>query len=1005
MRCVLTLLLALVLLAADVSARAQTAPPAQVETGTIRGTVVDPNGAVIAGADIRATLNPAGTGFTAKSDDAGAFAITNLPFGDYSVLINALGFAKFYTQVTLTRESSGSPHRASLQVTVGEVQINARMITGESVTMCAICGYTYFSIPYADLPFVDRDPQTLVALQQGVTEHAGSFSIGGRRTQNKTALLDGVDNRDPATGRFIASLSLDAVSDFNIDYTNADTTVGSSYGQNSAPLLEAASKSGTNDYHGQGLWNGGRSALSANNFFTNRGGLPRDRTKFDEAVLALGGPISLPGVFSGKDHAFFFTSFEHTRDSRTTGRQIIAPLSAFIGRTSAIQGNLFRNLLSQNRIPLASGNGLRDVDGDGLNDIGDVPIRSSLYASRNLGLMRADLNLTQLHRLSLRYYHDQSSRRNDFNDSHFTPASPLDAFHRGELISLELTSLIDAATVNDFQAGYIRGRTFLSGAGSDAPQLVALNTPLGVAAGVPELPEQRENRSFILSDTFRRVSGAHSLGAGAQMIRRSERYATEGLARGRIYYSDVLALVTDGARSMGDPTRAIVRAELAESGPAERYRFTDLYAFANDNWRASTRLALNFGAGYNIYSGAIYERPTDRNNFAPFASFAYAPTHSESVILRGGAAILFAPPTRLPYGEIKTTPLYPAAIGFGSPGEIAGSPLPGGWVHRDGAVEIEREYARDLRTAYTESAFFAVQQSIRERLIIEVGYNSTYGRRLTRAYRTGLSFVGSQPGSLPDEETTLIASDGNSSYHALQVRVTSRERRRLTFQAHYTFSKAIDTASDDRPSMFRSLALGPVFENNAGLERGPSDFDRRHRVVGFFLFRGPALDSSKEVWRSVFGDWQVSGIITMQSGPRVSLYSSGDFYGGLGDFNRDGVLNDRLAYIGGNRLISHTSPADGYFSADLYGAPGVTSRQSLGRNILPSPGYAAVDLSLKKKISLTESHQIELRADVFNVANRVNFLPPVTDLVSADFGRSIEAAAGRIVRLAVKYRF
>lgn len=208
--------------------------------------------------------------------------------------------------------------------------------------------------------------------------------------------------------------------------------------------------------------------------------------------------------------------------------------------------------------------------------------------------------------------------------------------------------------------------------------------------------------------------------------------------------------------------------------------------------------------------------------------------------------------------------------------------------------------------------------------------------------------------------------------------------------------------------MFRSLALGPVFENNAALERSPSDFDRRHRAVGFFLWRGPTLDRSNRVWRSAFGDWQLSGIITMQSGPPVSLYSSGDFYGGLGDFNRDGVLNDRLAYLGDGsitRAIQRTSPADGYFDSRLFGAPGFGGRQPVGRNTLRGPGYGSIDIAVRKKFRLSEAHAIEVRADVFNAANRVNFAPPVANFASADFGRSIEAGAPRTVRLAVKYAF
>jgi len=140
----------------------------------------------------------------------------------------------------------------------------------------------------------------------------------------------------------------------------------------------------------------------------------------------------------------------------------------------------------------------------------------------------------------------------------------------------------------------------------------------------------------------------------------------------------------------------------------------------------------------------------------------------------------------------------------------------------------------------------------------------------------------------------------------------------------------------------------------------------------------------------------------------VTLYSSGDFYGGQGDFNRDGVLNDRLAFLGRGRLTSalvgSSSPADLYFNLRLFGAPGQTYA-ALGRNVLPSPGYVSVDLSLQKNIGIKEGHQLQLRIEAFNLTNKVNFAPPVTDLVSADFGRSQQAGTARIVRLAARYRF
>src|SRR5712692_7632101 len=210
MKCVLTLILASFILAVPVVTHAQDLPSRHSETGTIRGTVLDPQGAVIAGAEVRATNNRTGEPFLTKSNDEGSFSLTGLPFGDYSLLISTPGFAKFYTQVALSKEASTSAHNAAVTLAIGEFRIDAHLIeVGSGTTSCIVCLYTYFSIRYTDLPLLDRDPQRLVALQPGVTEHRGRFSITGRRAENKTALLDGFDDRDPSTGQFTASLSLE----------------------------------------------------------------------------------------------------------------------------------------------------------------------------------------------------------------------------------------------------------------------------------------------------------------------------------------------------------------------------------------------------------------------------------------------------------------------------------------------------------------------------------------------------------------------------------------------------------------------------------------------------------------------------------------------------------------------------------------------------------------------------------------------------------------------------
>src|SRR5262249_19557452 len=142
--------------------------------------------------------------------------------------------------------------------------------------------------------------------------------------------------------------------------------------------------------------------------------------------------------------------------------------------------------------------------------------------------------------------------------------------------------------------------------------------------------------------------------------------------------------------------------------------------------------------------------------------------------------------------------------------------------------------------------------------VFDAGYNLSLGRHLTTFSRSASS--SSHPAESPVfPGGFLIASDGNSTYHSLQVRATSRQRRGLVFQVHYTLSKSIDTVSTDRPGVFRSLAPGPVYGDNSALNRGLSDFDRRHRAVGFFLWRGPQGVRVSRPLRALINGWEIAG--------------------------------------------------------------------------------------------------------------------------------------------------
>ena len=986
-------------------------PQLERTTGSITGVVADQAGAIVVKADVTARNMKSGQVFTARTGDDGKFAIQGLEFGDYEVQVSAPGFANYLMRLTLAADSASAPHSAELQATMGNVQITVAMHPGgDTVLACVVCGYTYFSMPFRSLPLIDRDPQKLIGLQPGVTDHSGVFSVSGARPSDKALLLDGFDDRSSRGGTFVADISLDSVFEFNSNYY-ADTSVDSSYGLNREPELAARTNGGTNHLHANVSWYGTRTGLNANNFFSNRGGAS-DSTLYDQAGVAVGGPITIPGVFDLRDHAFFFGSFERTRDDQIEGRQVIAPLPGFINRTSAIQGPLFRSLASAGAFQAPSGVPIRvaDTSIDGLPGTGDFVVPAAMSRRHNLALGRVDVAASTKIQINARYAVDQSRRTDDFNGGSFTPASPLSSSAAASLLGLELIHVISPVTVNNVKLGYRSWRAATSGAGSDSISLVSINTPLQIGGAAPEIPASERGRALLVADTITHVAGAHTLSAGGQMMKRTEDYLSGGLSAGAIYYSDLLGLITDGARSSGDPARSVIQVQMA-SPNSQHYSPIDFYGFASESWRPGPRTVVNLGLGYNLYSSALYEGASSaKRNFAPSISFARGLTKSEAVIIRGGASMVYAAPVVLPYSDIVATPLYPMAGAFCRLSDLIGSPLPTGWTAYKGANTIEQDFGRNVRPAYTESAFLSIQHSHGSLFVADVEYHLALARHLTTFSR-----IGGQPSDLQAADLSqavagqafVVSSDGNSSYHSLQARVTSRERRGLIFEAHYTLSKSIDTVSADGPAVFRSLTPGPIYGGTSPVDRALSDFDRRHRAVGLFLWRSPEIKVARAVSPLING-WEIAGIIAIQSGPHVTLYSSGDYYGGKGDFNRDGELNDRLALLSrgplSGALAESSSPADLYFNTRLFGAPG-PAYAALGRNVLPAPGFASVDLSVQKNIGIKERHQIQLRVEAFNLTNKVNYAPPVTNLVSADFGRSQQAGNARIVRLAAQYRF
>lgn len=305
-------------------------------------------------------------------------------------------------------------------------------------------------------------------------------------------------------------------------------------------------------------------------------------------------------------------------------------------------------------------------------------------------------------------------------------------------------------------------------------------------------------------------------------------------------------------------------------------------------------------------------------------------------------------------------------------------------------------------------------------------------------------------------DAIVLQSRGYSSYHAGMLNLSRRFGNGFGFNASYTFSKSIDIGSTDpgsttasgRPDTPNLGLVAQGDQRNLNSNRGPSDFDRTHRFTTSGVWELPTFG-----WKSKFlTGWQLSGFGQWQSGTPFSIFASNAGFEALrssGDIESQffGIFlagSDRLTPINAGSFreeIFNVGGASGTIFNAAFGRPSVRSLEllrqgpdrlreyfntcqdrdnpscallaplggfgNLGRNVLRGPSQRRIDLSLQKTTKLTERISLELKWDVFNIFNFVNFANPNADLSDeTDFGQITRTVgAPRVMQFGAKLRF
>jgi hypothetical protein len=415
---------------------------AQQQTATLDGTVTDSSGAAVPGATVVVVDNSRGLRSKVQSNEAGTYTIPLLPPGDnYVVTITRQGFRS----ATFNNVSLQVAQTAKLDVSllIGEVTDTVNVSSASPLldTQTSSLGQVITGTTVQELPLNGRSSFRLIALTPGVTFSQGAygqfgdvpvntnqdsnFAINGGRSQSNEILIDGV----PTGAGFFNSIttlpSVDDTQEFKVESNN----LSAAYGRYAGGVVNVSTKNGTNALHGNVFEFLRNSWFDANDWFNKRSGNKIPPFRMNQFGGTLGGPLTVPKLYNGKERTFFFLSSQGTRRTKGSTTILTVPTAAqrrgdfsqtgipqlynpfstnptTKARTAFSGNQIPASLLDpvalkiQEYYPLPNTNGLSLTN----NFISNAPV----VLSQDFGSVRIDQNVTQKYHLFGRYAYSRT---------------------------------------------------------------------------------------------------------------------------------------------------------------------------------------------------------------------------------------------------------------------------------------------------------------------------------------------------------------------------------------------------------------------------------------------------------------------------------------------------------------------------------------------------------------------------------------------------------------------
>lgn len=600
---------------------------AQGTTGQISGSVIDPNGARVPGATVKASNQETALERQAITTDDGEFSFQLLPPGRYKVEVTAQGFRKTTVELVVNVTQTT---RVNINLTVGggDFEVNAEVPLTQAES--SQIGRVVEGNTIKQLPLPTRNFQQLLTLSAGTSSSVSNntelgrgdsiISVNGQRTTSNSVRINGIDANSIGTNSTpnIAVPATDSLQEFIVQTSQFDASSGRNAGGN----VEAVTRSGANEFHGNAYYFLRNDALNANDFFLNSAGRPRPVLTRHQAGATLGGRII-------KDKLFFFSSFQGTkeRNGASLNNSLTFPIlpvglrddNRTAAGLSAVFGVPAASITTQSLALLNAklGNGAflipSPTTATGLSPQSGI----SRFTEKQFNI-NGDLNLSDKHTISAKvFFATNPTVQANYNFAGLGNGVTQLPGTGGELdIIQQVTSLSDTYVfspniVNQVRVGFSRLRVtslpiepFTAAAlgitnplANSFPGMPTVTVTGAFTTGSSPFADQSSRiNGYSLQDTLSWNLGKHRVRIGGEYRRSQVNFYFNAFSRGQVIFNPGVGvsafqnfLVGNGISILG-------------SGVYDRaYRVNDLSAFIQDDYKVSKRLTLNLGLRYDYY--------------------------------------------------------------------------------------------------------------------------------------------------------------------------------------------------------------------------------------------------------------------------------------------------------------------------------------------------------------------------------------------------------------------